>query len=319
MTTLVTDVVFPYGTFPIDPVFHEQYAQDYSRAAFYPLPNDLPHHHPLFKGLEGTYPLAYRLPPWWPSLVAGIEPDLLKPLLASISPHEFRTGCVEHARWKTLREALSEEERRHLPTSPKLAALVEHTEWSLEFGQRGAADTSDQFTLVISTQPQDFLYMANGKEWRSCQHFRDGCENEHLPGNFYDTGVAVAMVLLPGANVRDKASVLARTTLRVFHHDQQMVVALGRTYHNNETLALLLLDELARLLDAQHLCWGMMIDVNTLEYCQDELLGPELDQRLGQETFVEGEPCWFPSSWSVPYIDGGDREWVRDWEVEHEE
>ena len=98
-----------------------------------------------------------------------------------------------------------------------------------------------------------------------------------------------------------------------------MVVALGRTYHNNETLALLLLDELARSLDARHLRWGMMIDVNTLEYCRDELLGPELDQRLGQEIFVAGEPCWFPSGWSVPYIDGGDREWVRDWESEHEE
>ncbi|MGH2508624.1 MAG: hypothetical protein ACRDHZ_14665, partial [Ktedonobacteraceae bacterium] len=102
---------------------------------------------------------------------------------------------------------------------------------------------------MLLTQPLDFLYMSNSSEWHSCQHFRHGSANEHLPGNFYDTNVAVASVLLPQTHVEEDAAVLARTTLRVFSSQEgQTIIALGRTYHNDETLAYLLLSRLAALL-----------------------------------------------------------------------
>jgi hypothetical protein len=321
MPTLVTETekMFPYGTFPVDSLFKDCYTQDYSRAQNYPLPDALPHHHPLLKRLEGVYPLYYSLPPWWHEQVAQVESVLLKPLLSSVSAQEFRAGCLDLARWKAFRESLSEEERRQLPTSPKLTIMVEETGWSARFWNRGPADTADRFNLVISTRPLDFLYMSNGREWRSCQHVWNGAENHHLPGNFYDTGVAVAMVLLPNTTVTEPAAVLVRTTLRVFRHREQTMVAIGRTYHNNETLAFLFLCQLARLFDSHQLCWGFMADVNTLDYCQEGFLGPEFCPRLDQDVFVESEPCWFPHGWYVPYVDGGDRQWERDWERECDE
>src|SRR5579875_2186389 len=318
MTTNATDTPFPYGTFPVDPEFSTYYTQDFSDARFHPLPDHLPSHHPLLRSLEETYPFNDALPPWWPTCVSQVEPEWLRPLLASVSIREFRTGCIEQARWKAFRQSLSEEQRHALPSSPKIAAFVERTDWRLFFWDRGPEDTPDQLRLVISTRPLDFLYMSNGREWRSCQHFKNGCENYRLPGNFYDTNVAVAMVLPLNANVRDEASVLVRTTLRVFPWQRQTFVVIGRTYHNNETLALLLLDRLAHLFDARELSWGFIAEVNALSYCQNGFLGPELRCRVDQEIFVESEPCWFPESWDVPYVDGGSKEWIHDWGEERD-
>lgn len=318
MPTSLTETLFPYGTFAVDTTFRACYERDYSRSERYPLPDALPHHHPQLQQLEGVYPLSYTLPPWWPPRVAQIESDLLKPLLSTVSAQEFREGCIEQARWKAFREALSKEERRRFPTSPKITAMVEGTSWAYRFWNRGPADTADQFNPVISTRPLDFLYMSNGREWRSCQHAWSGGENQHLPGNFYDTGVAVAMALLPDRTITEPSSVLVRTTLRVFRYQQKTLVIIGRTYHNNETLALLFLCRLAHLLDSHHLSWGVMSGVNTLDYCQEGSLGSRLCQRLDHDIFVESEPCWFPDGWYVPYVDGGgaERRWERDWELE---
>lgn len=315
MTFLPTDLHlrFPYGTFPVDPAFRQQYMQDYSEASSHVLPTHVPLHHPLLRRLEGIYPLENGLPPWWQTCVAQVESAVLKPLLTTVTAHEFRTGCIEASRWKAFRESLTQAERRQWPTSPKIAALVEETCWGASFRNRGSANMPDQLTLILSTQPLDFFYMSNGLEWHSCQHFRHGSANEHLPGNFYDTNVAVAQVLLPQAHVEDKDAVLARTTLRVFSSQQgQTMIALGRTYHNDETLAYLLLTFLAALLDAQRLPWGWIEEVNTLFYCQKGALGTELCQRLDQSLFVESERCWFPQHWCPPYIDGGDAQWQPD-------
>jgi hypothetical protein len=317
MNTVIS--IFPYGTYPVDPNFSTRYIQEYSLARSYQLPNRLPHHHPLLARLEGVYPFQYTIPPWWYTQIAQVESDLLRHLLSTVSAQEFRAGCLNQARWKAFREALPDEERRNVPQSPKLAILLEGVDWSERFINRGPTDTPDHCRLVISTQPGDFFYMSNGREWRSCQHWRNGTENERLPGNFYDTGVAVAMVLPLHSRVEDNAAVLARTTLRVFHHDGCPVVAIGRTYHNNETLAILLLGRLAEILDTQSLSWGVMTDVNTLDYCETGAFGCALAQRLiAEEVFLESEPCWFPRGWCAPYVDGY-KQWERDWEQEHDE
>lgn len=314
LTTTTTPAPFPYGTVPVDPAFAACYTDAYSRASSYPLPDALPAHHPLLRDLEGTYPLTYTLPPWWPTCLTQITSTTLKPLLASVSPQEFREGCLEQARWKSFRETLSARERHELPASPKILALLAEAGVEREdadrFVMRGPVTTPEQLTLRISTQPLDFLYMANGQEWSSCQHWRTGQLNYLLPGNFFDTNVAIATVLATGTQVEDDASVLARTTIRVFRDGEQIVVALGRTYHNNTTLAFLLLRKLAEIFDQHHLTWGILTDINTLAYCQDGSLGADLAARCGQPaSYLDGETCWFPSNWYQPYVDGGDREW----------
>ena len=315
----LTGPVFPYGTFCVDAEVCERYAQDYARARSYPLPARLPSHHPLLQRLEGTYPLAYEIPPWWHACVSQMKSKALRQVLATISPAEFRTGCLEQLRWKAFRATLSADERRQVPTSPKIATLLEQTEWEVPFGTRGPVDAPEQLKLVISTRPHEFLYMSNGWEWRSCQHFDDGSENQCLPGNFYDTGVAVAMLLPAHMQVEEPSSVLARTTLRVFRANEQTVVAIGRTYHNNATLALLLVSRLATLLDEQYLTWGFMSEVNTLSDCRHGLLGPALLQRLHWGAWGESEACWFPDSWHLPYIDGGEHDWQSHWEKQTDE
>ena len=313
---MATTLTFPYGAFPVDASFKACYTRDYSEARRYPLPEYLPHHHPLLRHLEGTYSLAYTVPPWWPSCVEQIKPDLLKPLLASLLPQEFRLGCIEQSRWKRFRETLSERERSLVPPSPKLGILVGNTDWCYRFVDRGSATTPDQLTLTISTRPLDFLYMSNGKDWTSCQHFREGEQNERLPGNFYDTNVAIATVRSPEAEAQDDASILARTTIRLFHHETRDVVGIGWVYHNNETVALLLLQKLAEIFDTQRVAWGFLTGVNALSSCRNGSLGPELAARAfeASETRLTGEPCWFPYEWELPYIDRGDNDWnSNDW------
>lgn len=317
MTTMKN--LFPYGTFPVDPLLRECYARDYSRAVSYPLADRLPSHHPLLRSLEGSFSLAYTLPPWWPSCVAQVKLTQIKPLLATLSAEEFRAGCIEQARWKAFRETLSEEERRQLPTSPKLGILLADTNWSTHFGDRGPATTPDQLVLHVSTQPLDFLYMSNGQSWRSCQRCQDGCENYRLPGNFYDTSVAIATVRAPNTSAQDPDSLLARTTVRLFLRQGQPVLALGRTYHNNETVALLLLRALADLFDARCLAWGFMVDVNTFAYYQDGSLGDDLAHRVDQLAGVASESSWFPRNWYVPYIDGGEHDWSCDYAWEDDD
>lgn len=244
---------------------------------------------------------------------------MLQPLLSSISAHEFRTGCIEQARWKTFRESLASEPRHLLPASPKIAALVEQTAWTTSFANRGPVDTAESFSLVISTHPQDFLFMSNGRDWRSCQHFSTGCENHQLPGNFYDTNVAVALVLLPNTSVGEEESVLVRTTLRIFLHQEQPLVTIGRTYHNNETLALLLLCKLAEIFDIRGLSWGFICGINALAYCQDDFLGPALSQRLEANIQLGSVPFCLPRGWYTPYIDKGSHRWERDYAFESDD
>jgi hypothetical protein len=308
-----TGPCFPYGTFAPEAEFREQYALDYTRAHFYPLPDRLPSHHPLLQRLTGVYPLSYALPPWWQSCLETIRRPELRHLLSGVSPAEFRAGCVEATRWKTFREGLSPEERHQVPSSPRIAGLLENSEWAYQFKERGAVEAPEQLKLIISTHPRDFLYMSNGRDWRSCQHFHNGQENHRLPGNFYDTGVAIAMLLAADTRVEDEHAVLARTTLRVLRSAGHTVVGLGRTYHNHGTLALLLLARLSALLDNQYLSWGFLSETETLYMCQEGLLGPALRQRLDGEVWAESEPFWLPEDWHPPYVDGGEHEWQTHW------
>ena len=306
------EMPFPYGVFPVEDTFRLRYTTDYSQAPRYPLPAILPQHHPLLQLLEGTYPLDDQPAPWWPSCVAEVDPRL-RMMFSTISTREFRDGCLDASRWKQFRQTLpSYHEREVFPMSPKLAPLLENTTWCLPFTQRGASDTPAHLRLLLSCSPLSALYLSNGHQWKSCQHFRTGEYNECLVGNFYDTGVATAMVLAPQTNVWDEGAVLARTTLRVFGDQGRSWIAIGQTYHNNETLALLLLCQLAALCDQHRLPWGFLANVNALTYCTRGYLGNGLQQRLSEpQIVVEGDPFWLPAGIVEPYVDSGRHIWEK--------
>ncbi len=307
----MTDIMFPYGTFPLDDLFRTRYAMDYSKASFYPLPEVLPYHHPLFSRLEGRSALPDRPSPWWPDCVEQIGHPALRALLAPVSGQEFREGVIEASRWKQFRQKLSECDRETLPSSPKLAPMLECTDYASLFTWRGAKDTPALLDLLITACPLHALYMSNGPDWKSCQHFRTGEYNVCLVGNFYDTGVAAAMVLAPQANVWDSGAVLARTTLRVFVNEGHLCIGIGQTYHNNDTLAFLLLFQLAELLDRQQISWGFLSEINSFSYARNGYLGAELKQRsnCAESITLRSEPFWLPNGWATPYVDGGKHTW----------
>ena len=307
--TTTTSVRFPYGTYRVDEDCIERYDDDYEHADEYPLPTELPLHHPLLQALEGTTPVQDAPAPWWPDCVAQISPAFLRPLLLDATAQEFRDGCLAQQRWKQFKSSLSEEDALLLPKSPKLAPLAEQTTWSPWFSDRGPVETPADLDLVISTQPLHFLYMSNGAGWRSCQHHRNGGDNECLPGNFYDAGVAVAMLLPRGADVWEPGCVLARTTLRIFNRGESALLAIGRTYHNNMTLVLLLLSQLADMFDARQIPWGFISGMNSGAACWEGALGPTLQKRPRESVRLRATPYWLPYSWNRPYVEGGYHQW----------
>lgn len=307
----MTDSRFPYGVFPLDDVFRTRYLTDYSKASCYPLSDVLPHHHPLLSRLEGSYPLPDRLAPWWPDCVAQIEHPALRALLSTLSPQEFREGAVAPLRWKQFRQTLSESEREIMPNSPKLAPMLECTDYTSWFAWRGPKDTSAQLNLLITSSPLYALYLSNGADWKSCQHFQSGEFNSCLVGNFYDTGVAMVMVLAPQTNIWESGAVLARTTIRVFANQGYPCIGVGQTYHNNNTLAFVLLSQLAALLDQQRLSWGFLCGVNAFSHARNGCLGANLKLRSNnaESITLKSEPFWLPSGWAIPYVDGGEHTW----------
>ena len=299
----------PYGTYDVDQETIEQYAVlAPSLSDYYPLPELLPLHHPLLLQLEGTYPVQDAPAPWWPLCVAQVDP-LLRPLLADISVEEYRQGTIADERWRAFKQEHEDAWPARLPKSPKITPWLEATAWASLFTNRGPAETPRDLDLVVSTQPAHFINMSNGAGWTSCQHYRKGGDSCCLPGNFYDTGVAVAMLLPRGADVWEPGSVLARTTLRIFKRGESALLAIGRTYHNNMTLVLLLLSQLADMFDAQQIPWGFISGMNSGAACWEGALGPALQKRPRESVRLRATPFWLPYSWNRPYVEGGYYRW----------
>ena len=314
--TTTTSVRFPYGTYRVDEDCIERYDDDYEHADEYPLPTELPLHHPLLQALEGTTSVQDAPAPWWPNCVAA-APAFLRPLLAGLSVEEYRSGVVDDTRWRAFKHTNAEALKAHRLTSPKLsqllAALPERgaddpfspPTWTQLFTDRGPAVTPTTLDLVISTQPQHFFNMSNGRGWTSCQ-FR-GHDPICLPGNFYDTGVAVAMLLAPGADIWQDDVVIARLTLRVVRERarKRECIAIGNSYHNDRSAATWLILHLIRLLEERRHPWGFIEDTTSDGYRALGELGSALQRRdWRREVEAQGDPVWIPEPISPPYLDG---------------
>jgi hypothetical protein len=240
-----------------------------------------------------------------------------RPLLAGLSVEEYRSGIVDDARWRAFKRTNAEALKALCLTSPKLSQLLavlpergaddpfSPPTWSQLFTDRGPAGTPKTLDLVISTQPQHFFNMSNGRGWTSCQY--RGHDPICLPGNFYDTGVATAMLLAPEADIWQDNAVIARLTLRVVREraHKRECIAIGNSYHNDMTAATWLILHLIRMLEERRHPWGFIEDTTSDGYRALGELGSALQQRSWRrEVEAQGDPVWIPEPISPPYLDG---------------
>ncbi len=302
-------------------------------AAQVTLPLTLPCRHPALSQLEGRYPVEDRLPPWWESCIKALtrQCPCLEPLLRATSREEFRHGSLDQQRWKSWRNTacrLSGEAQRLTPCwhhagpslSRMLAAVLpagERPVWLDRYIGRGAKEMPPELDLVITAHPAWWLNMANGRNWFSCMG--TGPDRDlRLPGNWYDTGVALAALVERGGDCWAPGALIARTTVRVVTEDllaldEQEVsqtpsdhplqrVVLGRVYHNDHTVACTLLSTLVDLFEAHRLPWGCIAGTTTAEMILGGSLGA-LD--IASEPHqASGFPYWLPADIERPALEG---------------
>lgn len=297
------------------------------------LPGALPCRHPALSQLEGRYPIEDRLPPWWEDCIKALTRycPCLEPLLRATSREEFRRGSLEQARWKAWRDTPCQESgaaRRSItcwqdagPSLSRLIAAVlpggERPVWLDRFVGRGAKDTPRELDLVITAHPAWWLNMANGRNWLSCMG--TGPDRDlRLPGNWYDTGVALAALVERGEDCWAPGALIARTTLRVVTEDvlaldEQEVnqtpsdhpvqrVVLCRMYHNDHTAACTLFSTLLDLFEAHRLPWGCIAGTTTAEMALDGSLGALDVAREPHQ--ASGFPYWLPADIERPALEG---------------
>lgn len=307
---------FPFGWFAPDEDTRAAYNEYFCLAHSCRLRHRLPHHHPLLQSLSGTYPVEDAAACWWPFAVAGM-PQTLHELCLSLSAQEFRQGMIEPERWQAFRQNHAGFLNQHRLSSPRLSGLLGQWGkfWEQAFMHRGPADVPSAQQIIISTRPNYLMSMSNGRGWRSCQKLSSspGKYTRCLPGNLYDVGVAVAL-LLPRREGWDTAiwgqqSIFARVTLRVMRtFEGQELVVLGNTYHNDYTSALWLVSHLVSLLERRSSLWGKIGGTTTWGLFHRGWL-PGLSSRLqfSSPTQVQGPVFWMPRHLYPPFIDGWHR------------
>lgn len=308
---------FPYGTFSLDPFVERQYQHAAPTLAHtFPLEPILPLHHPLLQNLEEICKVPDQPASWWSEHVASILQDdaeaPLQPLLECLSAAEFRQGHIEEQRWRAWKHQTSSNGTT-LPArsamlfhSPKIFPLVADSRWERHFRDRGPSQTPSLFDLIISSKPDHWLTMANSNQWYSCMRLKAGEEIPRLLGNFYDTGVAVAMLVPSGMSVWEDNAVIARTTLRVVQDTttREWLVVVGQTYHNNATAAALLIRQVLERLRRHQLAWGWITGTNTTSLLREGWVGSAYCPQEERLSKVYGAPFWLPRQISFPYIDG---------------
>ena len=304
---------FPYGWFAPDEETRAAYNELFCLAHSCGLRRRLPRHHPLLQSLSGTYPVEDAAACWWPSAVAGM-PEALHELCLSVCAQEFRQGVIEQQRWQAFRQSHADFLGQYHLSSPRLSHLLEQwgRAWESAFVQRGPADVPTAQQIAISTLPDYLMSMSNGRGWQSCQHLyaSPGQYTRCLPGNLYDVGVAVAL-LLPrredwGREIWRARSILARVTLRVMQErDGQELVVLGNIYHNDYTSALWLVSHLVALLNERALSWGIIGGTTTSELLHRGWLpGLSSSFQFSALAQVRGPVFWIPRRFRRPFVDG---------------
>jgi hypothetical protein len=302
----------PYGTFPVDESVRRRYNTSFAYAYHVPLPTTLPLHHPILEDLSQRTPLSDAPGPWWPDCVAGCHQEF-QDLLLSVSAQEYRSGNIEDQRWRAFRAAHADRDFH----SPDVGRLLQFTgkrprmepTWNMLWKERGPKDTPLDMDLVISTRPEWWLNMSNGRGWDSCMNIyrRNESYNLHLPGNFYDLGAAIALLLPHGKDIWTRKVVIARTTLHLQHipYQQGQILTIGECYHNNRTAAQWLILTLIRTLEKKNISWGFITGTHSAAFWHEGHLGGELQEQPSETLTARSEPMYLPPGGHYrPYMDG---------------
>ena len=293
-----------------------------------PLPQTLPTRHPLLAQLEGRYAASDGLPPWWYGCMEVFTTacPCLDPLLSPLSREEFRRGSIDQRRWKPWRNAGCQliEEHKPVPFQKRrgpglywIMAGALPTEsnkvWLDRFVNRGEKDMPQDLDLVITSDPAWWLTIGNGRGWSSCEG-TGTTRDPRLIGNWYDTGVVLAALVVRGADCWTPDCLIARTTVRLVIDNSASTVAstdtaesslrvvLGQVYHNDQTTACNMLVSLAELFEQHGLSWGCIAGTNTAQFVQDGSLGELAIEEEARKAL--GVPYWLPTATERPALEG---------------
>jgi hypothetical protein len=332
------DVRFPFGVFQVpdyDAACHRYCEVVPDLAIDYPLPQTLPRRHPVLRALEGRYHVQDTLPPWWEDCVQALtlHCPCLEPLFRSLGREAYRRGSLDQQRWKTWRNAPCQMIatassascpscwRQHGPSlygimDAVLPSTTDNQVWLDRFISRGDKDMPHDLDLVITADPQWWLNMSNGRNWYSCMG--SGTDRDpRIIGNWYDTGLLMAALVVRGVNdCWTPDCLIARTTVRVVWEglsawDEAGAmpikpstphVAFGRIYHNDLTSACHLLATLATLCEQRGLPWSCIAGTNATKFVRDGSLGKAIAAETPHRAV--GTAFWRPVMVEEPYLDG---------------
>jgi hypothetical protein len=321
----------PFGLSPV--ANHEEVLRRYvsaipDLAQEAPLPQTLPARHSLLVQLEGRYALQDHLPPWWHGCVESLTTTCpcLEPLVRPLSQEEFRHGSIDQRRWKPWRNAECQltEGQKPVPCwklrGPGLYRIMagvlpaeSRQIWLDRFVNRGDKDIPLDLDLVITSDPAWWLIMGNGRGWYSCAG-TGPLRDPRIIGNWYDTGVVLASLVVRGADCWTPDCLIARTTVRLVIDnntdsaskndttESSLRIVLGRVYHNDLTSACNLLVSLAALFEQHGLSWGCIAGTNTAQFAQDGSLGELAIE--GETRKALGVPYWLPEATECPALEG---------------
>lgn len=327
------DVHFPFGLFPVDS--HEETCHLYAEvipilSEAYPLPPILPSRHPLLQQLEGRFPIHDTLPPWWYACADALvsECPALHSLLSTLSREEFRRGSIDQHRWKAWRTAQyqsmtdQEKSQHRWRKGPSLYWLMDEvlplaskSFWLERWVNRGSREMPKALDLVITSAPEWWLNMSNGRGWCSCMGTGDD-RNPRIIGNWYDSGVMLAAVVARGVDCWTPDCLIARCTFRLVwdavetgeEYSQVRAtslaprIVLGRIYHNDFATACNLIAHLIAKCEARRMSWGCIAGTNTAQFIRNGSIGPVVMSESSCRAL--GLAYWHPAQVEEPYLDG---------------
>ncbi|WP_066636907.1 hypothetical protein [Desulfolucanica intricata] len=188
-------------------------------------------HKKILSLLGEPEPICLLVPEIWFVFASYFNPKISE-FLVTLTPEEWVKGKFETSRFSEWRNGFSPEERKEIPSSPRLGVMCEF--WSKRFPElpgeavlaalcvgRGKSELEGYLNIVCD--PLSILEMGRGKTWRSCLYYRNsgryGNDYTHdlshrLWANLLDPGLALLVASSKPVRARLRGA-LARVNLRL--------------------------------------------------------------------------------------------------------
>jgi hypothetical protein len=246
----------PFGSVIVDDAWKEKYGNIVRGSSLPSLKSrkSYPKKHPMIDAFSGHYSIPECLPDWWISMCesmnrSGSEHAYLSYQLMNVTAKEFISGQIDENVWKGFRQSMRSEARKKYPQSPKIGGILASIPDNDNLSRYNSRGSDTECELVISNKIEDMIYMSNGQNWTSCQHFLSGGYRNRLEGNLADPYSTIACVVKKGDDIQSfdvdnmnesgnpTGTIIARVVVRVVHSilDMEPMLYLDRPYGNNET------------------------------------------------------------------------------------